>query len=101
MHTTFYTYQPEFILNEFKLHVMKKITLLACITCYPIRILARSDSVSGGDAIGPEGSVTYSVGQTFYTTNTAATSSVSQGCNNLLNLTKDFIILKVSPKIKH
>ncbi|WP_415185235.1 LamG-like jellyroll fold domain-containing protein, partial [Nonlabens sp.] len=35
--------------------------------------------VSGGDAIGPEGSGTYSVGQTFYTTYTAATGSVSQG----------------------
>jgi hypothetical protein len=80
MHTTFYTYQPEFILNEFKLHIMKKITLLAMLLLAIQFVYSQEAiSVSAGDAIGPEGSGSYSVGQTFYTTNTAATGSVSQG----------------------
>jgi hypothetical protein len=101
---------------------MKKITLLACILFATQFVYSQEAiTVSGGDVIGPEGSGTYSVGQTFYTTNTAATGSVSQGVQqpfefqilsnpelttvNLTaitypNPTKDFIILKVSQKNK-
>jgi hypothetical protein len=73
--------------------------------------------VSGGEANGPGGSVSYTVGQVFYTTYTGSTGSVSQGVQqpyefqviinsklkniNLTavtypNPTKDFIILKIT-----
>ena len=71
---------------------------------------------SGGNASG-DGSVSYSVGQVFYTTNTSTSDSVAQGVqqafeisttlgieNNLINLsfiaypnpTNDFLTLKIS-----
>jgi len=73
--------------------------------------------VSGGEATGSGGSGSYTVGQVFYTTHTAASGSVSQGVQhpfeiqtlsnaalttvNLTavsypNPTKDFIILKIT-----
>ena len=73
--------------------------------------------VSGGEATGSGGSGSYTVGQVFYTTHTAATGAVSQGVQqpyefqvirnskltnvNLTavtypNPTKDFIILKIT-----
>jgi hypothetical protein len=73
--------------------------------------------VSAGEAMGSGGSVSYSVGQVFYTTNTATTGSVSQGVQQPFELqtlsnpelitvnltavtypnpTKDFIILKIT-----
>ncbi|MBW7845559.1 MAG: T9SS type A sorting domain-containing protein [Bacteroidia bacterium] len=38
-----------------------------------------SINASGGDAIGSGGTVAYSVGQTFYTTNSGTTGTVEQG----------------------
>ena len=38
-----------------------------------------SANASGGDATGSGGTVTYSIGQVVYTTNTGASSTVSQG----------------------
>jgi hypothetical protein len=73
--------------------------------------------VSGGEAAGAGGSVSYTVGQVFYTTNTATTGGVSQGVQQPFefqtlsnpelttvkvtavtypNPTSDYVILKIS-----
>jgi hypothetical protein len=78
--------------------------------------------VSAGEATGAGGSISYTVGQVFYTTYTASTGSVSQGVQqpfefqtlsnpalttvNLTavtypNPTKDFIILKITDSALH
>jgi choice-of-anchor A domain-containing protein len=59
---------------------MRKITFLACFL-FATQLIYSQEAipVSGGVATGSEGSGTYSVGQTFYTTNTAAIGSGSQG----------------------
>jgi hypothetical protein len=79
---------------------MKKITLLTCILLATQFVYSQEAiTVSGGDVIGPEGSGTYSVGQTFYTTNTAASGSVSQGVQqpfefSVVDITKPTAIAK-------
>jgi hypothetical protein len=76
-------------------------------------------SVSAGEVAGSGGSGSYTVGQVFYTTNTAATGGVSQGVQHPFefqtlsnpalttvkvtavtypNPTKDFIILKITDR---
>lgn len=80
--------------------------------------------VSGGEASGSDGFVSYTVGQSVYTTNTSAEGSVSQGvqqaflistvtelknngsvnlqCATYPNPTTDYLILQVyNPKLKN
>jgi hypothetical protein len=99
---------------------MKKIALLACILLATQLVYSQEAiPVSSGEALGSGGSGSYTVGQVFYTTNTAATGAVSQGVQqpfefqtlsnpelttvNLTavtypNPTKDFIILKITDR---
>lgn len=54
--------------------------LIFVCTSLPMLISAQENITSaGGDASGAGGSVSYSVGQTVYTTNTGTTGSVAQG----------------------
>lgn len=53
-------------------------TMLFC--CLFTAVIAQNNSVGGGgDAIGPNGSVSYTVGQTHFTTESGSNGSVSQG----------------------
>ena len=59
---------------------MKKITLLAVLFCATQLIYTQeTNSVSGGEVTGVGGSVSYTVGQTLYTTYTSEAGSLHQG----------------------
>ena len=59
---------------------MKKLVLTALIVFAGLPILAQEAiPVSGGNATGSGGSVSYSIGQVFYTTNTGTNGSVAEG----------------------
>lgn len=59
---------------------MKKLVLTALIVFAGLPILAQEAiPASGGNASGTGGSVSYSVGQVVYTTNTGTNGSVAQG----------------------
>ena len=54
--------------------------IAAYILLFQLNISAQSDFVtSGGDAVGSSGSVSYTVGETFYTNSTGETGSISLG----------------------
>ncbi len=95
----------------------KSIFLVSVLLATQLVCSQEAIPVSGGEASGSLGSGSYTVGQVFYTTHTAATGSVSQGVQhpfefqtlsnaalttvNLTavsypNPTKDFIILKIT-----
>jgi hypothetical protein len=98
--------------------LLKKTFFLACVLLATQLVWSQEAlPVSGGEATGSGGSGSYTVGQVFYKTHTAATGSVSQGVQhpfefqtlsnaalttvNLTavtypNPTKDFIILKIT-----
>jgi hypothetical protein len=102
------------------MNLLKKTSLLVSVLF--VAQLARSQEaipVSGGAAAGSGGSVSYTVGQVFYTTTTAATGGVSQGVQHPFefqslsnpalttvkvtavtypNPTKDFIVLKITDR---
>jgi len=105
-------------MNLFKKTFLFLIVLLATQFVYSQEVI----SASAGSANGSLGSGSYTVGQVFYTTHTAATGSVSQGVQqpfeiqtlsnpalttvNLTavtypNPTKDFIILKITDSALH
>ena len=101
-----------------RMNFLKKITLVVCVSLASQLVHSQEAiPVSGGEATGSGGSGSYTVGQVFYTTHTAATGSISQGVQhpfefqtlsnaalttvNLTavtypNPTKDFIILKIT-----
>jgi hypothetical protein len=110
----------------YTLHLMtllKKFFLIASV--FLVTQFAQAQEaipVSGGLAAGSGGSVSYTVGQVFYTTNQAATGVVSQGVQHPFefqtlsnpalttvkltavtypNPTKDFIILKITDTVIH
>jgi hypothetical protein len=59
---------------------MKKITLLAVLSFATQLIYTQeTNSVSGGEVTGVGGSVSYTVGQTLYTTHTSEAGSLHQG----------------------
>jgi hypothetical protein len=59
---------------------MKITTLVACLLCAPHLIYSQETlSASGGDATGSGGTVSYTVGQVFYTSLTGSTGTVSEG----------------------
>ena len=62
-------------MNLLKKSIFLASVLLATQFVYSQEAIA----ASGSEAKGSGGSGSYTVGQTFYTTNTAATGSVSQG----------------------
>jgi hypothetical protein len=98
--------------------LLKKISLVASILL--VAQLAHAQETipaSGGEATGSGGSSSYTVGQVFYTTNTATTGGVSQGVQQPFefqtlsnpelttvkvtavtypNPTSDYVILKIS-----
>ena len=98
--------------------LLKKSIFSACVLLATQLVQSQNATpVSGGEATGSGGSGSYSVGQVFYTTNTATTGSVSQGVQQAFkfqtlsnpelttvnltavtypNPTKDFIILKIT-----
>jgi hypothetical protein len=102
------------------MNLLKKTFFLASILF--VAQLAQSQEaipVSAGEASGPGGSGSYTVGQVFYTTNTASSGSVSQGVQQPFefqtlsnpelttvkvtavtypNPTKDFIVLKITDR---
>jgi hypothetical protein len=105
-------------MNLLKKTFLFLIVLLATQFVYSQEVI----SASAGSATGSLGSGSYTVGQVFYTTHTAATGSVSQGVQqpfeiqtlsnpalttvNLTavtypNPTKDFIILKITDSALH
>ena len=100
-------------MNLLKKTFLFLIVLLATQFVYSQEVI----SASAGSATGSLGSGSYTVGQVFYTTHTAATGSVSQGVQQAFeiqtlsnpalttvnltavtypNPTKDFIILKIT-----
>ncbi|PQB07940.1 hypothetical protein BST83_12870 [Polaribacter filamentus] len=98
--------------------LLKKISLVASILL--VAQLAHAQETipaSGGEATGSGGSSSYTIGQVFYTTNTATTGGVSQGVQHPFefqtlsnpalttvkvtavtypNPTSDYVILKIS-----
>jgi hypothetical protein len=105
-------------MNLLKKTFLFVIVLLATQFVYSQEVI----SASAGSVTGSLGSGSYTVGQVFYTTHTAATGSVSQGVQqpfeiqtlsnpalttvNLTavtypNPTKDFIILKITDSALH
>jgi hypothetical protein len=60
---------------------MKKLKLTAILLGLSLSVLQAQEvvSASGGNASGNGGSTSYTVGQVFYTTNSATTGSVAQG----------------------
>ena len=100
------------------MNFLKKTFFLACVLLATQLVCAQEAiPVSAGEASGSGGSVSYTVGQVFYTTNTAATGSVSQGVQHPFdfqtlsnpelttvkvtavtypNPTSDYVILKIS-----
>jgi len=102
------------------MNLLKKTSLLLSVLL-ATQLLCSQEAitVSAGEAAGSGGSVSYTVGQVFYTTNTAATGGVSQGVQHPFefqtlsnpelttvkvtavtypNPTKDFIILKITDR---
>jgi hypothetical protein len=62
------------------MNFLKKTFFLACVLLATQLVCSQEAiPVSAGEASGSGGSVSYTVGQVFYTTNTAATGTVSQG----------------------
>lgn len=60
--------------------MLKKILLLPLVCLFFYNIQAQEAVISaGGDASSTSGSVSYSVGQVFYNTNTSADNSVAEG----------------------
>ena len=58
----------------------KKTVIIVLLLAGLIRAEAQvAETASGGEATGPSGSVSYSVGQVFYTAATSANGSVSSG----------------------
>jgi hypothetical protein len=57
----------------------KTVALLLLGFAFTSALAQQATTASGGDALGSGGTVAYSVGQIFYTTNTATTGSVAQG----------------------
>ena len=105
-------------MNLLKKTFLFLIVLLATQFVYSQEVI----SASAGSATGSLGSGSYTVGQVFYTTHTAATGSVSQGVQQAFeiqtlsnpalttvnltavtypNPTKDFIILKITDSALH
>ena len=100
------------------MNFLKKTFFLACVLLATQLVCSQEAiPVSAGEASGSGGSVSYTVGQVFYTTNTAATGSVSQGVQHPFdfqtlsnpelttvkvtavtypNPTSDYVILKIS-----
>jgi hypothetical protein len=102
------------------MNLLKKTSLLLSVLL-ATQLLCSQEAitVSAGEAAGSSGSGSYTVGQVFYTTNTAATGGVSQGVQHPFefqtlsnpelttvkvtavtypNPTKDFIILKITDR---
>jgi hypothetical protein len=100
------------------MNLLKKTSFLACVLLVAQLAHAQETiSASGGEATGSGGSSSYTVGQVFYTTNTATTGGVSQGVQQPFefqtlsnpalttvkvtavtypNPTSDYVILKIS-----
>jgi hypothetical protein len=100
------------------MNFLKKTFFLVCVLLATQLVCSQEAiPVSAGEASGSGGSVSYTVGQVFYTTNTAATGSVSQGVQHPFdfqtlsnpelttvkvtavtypNPTSDYVILKIS-----
>jgi hypothetical protein len=105
------------------MNLLKKTSFLACVLLATQLVCSQEALlVSTGEASESGGSVSYTVGQVFYTTNTAATGGVSQGVQHSFefqtlsspelttlkvtavtypNPTKDFIILKIMERAMH
>jgi hypothetical protein len=102
---------------------IKKIILTLAMTHVVINILAQEAiSTAGNIASGSGGSVSYTVGQVFYATNTGTSGSVAQGvqqpfeisvvtyiedtnrisldCMAFPNPTTDYLILKIDDKLQ-
>ena len=96
-----------------------KLLIAVCLFVSGMAIKAQNTiPATGGNAIGAGGSVSYSVGQVFYTTNTGTTGSATQGvhqpyeisvitgleeakgidlnCIAYPNPTSDFLILRIN-----
>ncbi|MFT6698959.1 MAG: hypothetical protein ACJAVD_000445 [Porticoccaceae bacterium] len=65
---------------DFKKKAMKKITLLAVLFCaIQLSHAQETNPISGGEATGVGGTISYTVGQLVYTTHTTGAGSLSQG----------------------
>jgi hypothetical protein len=105
------------------MNLLKRTSLLVCVLLATQLVCSQEAiPVSAGEASGPGGSGSYTVGQVFYTTNTASSGSVSQGVQQPFefqtlsnpelttvkvtavtypNPTKDFIVLKITDSAMH
>jgi hypothetical protein len=95
---------------------MKKQILIACLLCVKLVIYSQETiPVSGGEIKGTAGSLSYTVGQLFYTTNGSIAQGVQQAyefqtlsnselttvnltISTFPNPTSDYITLKISDK---
>jgi hypothetical protein len=83
----------------------KSVTFLIALFSVAFMQAQQGAVASGGFATGAGGSFSYSVGQVFYTTNTEATGSVSQGMQQAFEIislsnqspTKSDIVVNVFP----
>jgi hypothetical protein len=100
------------------MNLLKKTSLIVSVLLATQLVCSQEAlPVSGGEATGSGGSVSYSVGQVFYTTHSVTTGSVSQGVQHSFefqtlsnpalttvkvtavtypNPTSDYVILKIS-----
>jgi hypothetical protein len=100
------------------MNLLKKTSLIVSVLLATQLVCSQEAlPVSGGEATGSGGSVSYSVGQVFYTTHSGTTGSVSQGVQHSFefqtlsnpalttvkvtavtypNPTSDYVILKIS-----
>lgn len=58
---------------------MKKTMLLAMLFCLPKLLAQQATAASGGNATGPGGTVSYSIGQAADKTQTSTTGTITQG----------------------
>ena len=58
---------------------MKNIITVLFLTTSILTIAQSNTVTAGGTAISPAGSITYTIGQTNYTTNTGSNATISQG----------------------
>ena len=74
--------QKKSICNKVKIKdVAKKLIVLLFVFAFPLFSIQAQQTIptTGGNVLGFEGSVSYTVGQIEYTTNTGLTGSVAQG----------------------
>ena len=80
---------------------LKQIWMLVGLATLAASIHAQEATVSsGGNASGAGGSVSYSVGQVVYTTNTGTTASVAQGVQQPYEISSNGIIEIVGTNIQ-